>query len=71
MENNSDNNLYNDTDKQILKQAEDSLNPRIDRINEIIAYAKESNLKTIGIANCTTFIKEADQLECILLTCPL
>jgi uncharacterized metal-binding protein len=58
--------LYSDNDIQILKQAEDSLNPRIDRINEIIAYAKESKLKTIGIANCTTFIKEAERLECIL-----
>lgn len=66
MENYSFNSLYNDSDKQILRQAEDSLNPRVDRINEIIAYAKESNLKTIGIANCTTFIKEADQLEGIL-----
>lgn len=66
MEKNNLSALYSDKDIQILKQAEDSLDPRIDRINEIIAYAKESNLKIIGIANCTTFIKEADQLEWIL-----
>jgi len=58
--------LYSETDKLILKQAEDSLNPKIDRVNEIIAYAKESKISKIGIANCTTFIKEANQLEITL-----
>lgn len=66
MENNNFRALYSEKDIQILKQADDSLDPRIDRVNEIIAYAKESNLKTIGIANCTTFIKEANQLEATL-----
>jgi uncharacterized metal-binding protein len=66
MENSNFSALYSDKDKQILKQAEDSLDPRIDRVNEIVAYARESNLKTIGIANCTSFIKEANQLEVIL-----
>jgi uncharacterized metal-binding protein len=66
MENYSFNALYSDYDKQILKQAEDSLNPQIDRVSEIIVYAREANISKIGIANCTTFIKEADQLECIL-----
>jgi len=59
--------LYNDNDKQILKLAEDSLNPRIDRVNEIIGYSREAGIKKIGIANCTVFNKEADQLELILL----
>jgi len=67
MENNNFSALYSDTDKQILKQAEDSLNPQIDRINEIIEYAREAKIKKIGIANCTTFIKEANQLEDILM----
>jgi uncharacterized metal-binding protein len=58
--------LYNDSDKQILKQAEDSLNPSLDRVNEIIEYAKEAKITRIGIANCTTFNKEAAQLEVIL-----
>jgi uncharacterized metal-binding protein len=66
MENNSFNNLYNDTDIQILKQAEDSLNPHIDRVAEIIEYAKVAEINKIGIANCTTFNKEADRLEVIL-----
>jgi uncharacterized metal-binding protein len=66
MENNSFSSLYNDSDRQILKLAEDSLNPAIDRVKEIIEYAREAKIKTIGIANCTTFIKEANQLESIL-----
>jgi uncharacterized metal-binding protein len=67
MENNDFRSLYNDTDKQILKLAEDSLDPNIDRVEEIIAFAKESKLKKIGIANCTAFIREADQLEKMLI----
>lgn len=55
--------LYNNKDKAILKIAEDSLNPRIDRLQEVIAYAKEAKLKTIGIANCTAVRKEADYVE--------
>jgi uncharacterized metal-binding protein len=66
MENNSFNSLYNASDKQILKQAEDSLNPGIDRVNEIIEYAREAKILRIGIANCITFNREANQLEEIL-----
>jgi uncharacterized metal-binding protein len=60
-------NLYNQQDKQILKDAEDALNPKIDRVQEIIEYAKHTGMKTIGIANCTTFNKEADKLEEMLI----
>ena len=67
MENYSFNSLYSDADKQILKRAEDSLNPGVDRVNEIIEYAKEAKISRIGIANCITFIREANQLEAILL----
>ena len=67
MEANNFSTLYSDSDKQILKYAEDSLNPRIDRVNEIIEYAKVAGVKKIGIANCTTFNMEADQLEGILI----
>ena len=58
--------LYDEQDKQVLKIAEDSLNPRIDRVHEIIAYAKEAEISKIGIANCISFNKEAIQLEGIL-----
>lgn len=63
MENSNFSSLYSVTDKQILKLAEDSLDPHINRVEEIIAFAKESKLKIIGIANCTAFMREADKLE--------
>jgi len=66
MENNNFRALYSNTDLQILKHAEDSLNSQIDRVNEIIEYAKEAKINKIGIANCTTFIKEATVLEATL-----
>jgi len=66
MGNNDFGSLYSDADRQILKLAEDSLDPHLDRVNEIIAYAKEAKLKIIGIANCTAFLKEADKLQEIL-----
>lgn len=59
--------LYNNKDKRILRIAENSLNLSNDRIQEIIEYAKEANIKKIGIANCTTFTKEANILETILV----
>lgn len=55
--------IYTETDKKVLKDAEDSLDPRLDRVQEIVAFAKQANLKTIGIANCISFNKEADALE--------
>jgi uncharacterized metal-binding protein len=66
MENTDFKSLYNSQDKDILKIAEDSLNPRIDRVQEIIEYAREAGIEKIGIANCTTFNKEADILNTIL-----
>lgn len=67
MENNFFTDLYNEQDKKILKVAEDSLNPKLDRVQEIIEYAREAGFDSIGIANCTTFNKEADHLEKILI----
>lgn len=58
--------LYNEKDKDILKLAEDSLNPKIDRVAEIIEYATEAKIKRIGIANCIAFNREADILSKIL-----
>lgn len=58
--------LYNDTDKAILKTAEDSLNPHIDRVQEIIEYARAASIQTIGIAHCTAFRQEAENLREIL-----
>ena len=58
--------LYDEKAKNIMKTAEDSLDTHTDRVHEIISFAKESKIKSIGIANCTAFLKEADQLEKIL-----
>jgi uncharacterized metal-binding protein len=66
MENKDYTQLYTEKDKAILKVAEDSLDPKADRVNEIIKYCKEAGINKIGIANCTSFIREANQLENIL-----
>jgi uncharacterized metal-binding protein len=66
MENTDFKDLYNSQDRLTLKIAEDSLNPRIDRVQEIIEYSREAGINKIGIANCTTFNKEADLLNTIL-----
>lgn len=58
--------LYSDEDKEILKVAEDSLNPKVDRVDEIIAYCKEAGIKKIGIANCVSFNKQAERLTDVL-----
>jgi uncharacterized metal-binding protein len=58
--------LYTAADIAIMKNAEDSLNRKNDRIQEIIEYAKISKIKTIGIAHCTTFTKQANRLNEIL-----
>ena len=58
--------LYTKEDIEILKVAEDSLDPKTNRVNEIIEYCKEAGIRKIGIANCTSFIREANQLENIL-----
>ncbi|MCU0362603.1 MAG: DUF1847 domain-containing protein [Bacteroidales bacterium] len=55
--------LYSESDRKIMKVAEDSLDPQLDRVHEIIAYARKAGLKKIGIANCTAFTREADMLR--------
>jgi uncharacterized metal-binding protein len=59
--------LYTEQDRQILKIAEDTLDPSLDRVQEIVEYAKGANLRKIGIAHCITFNRESAQLEEILL----
>lgn len=58
--------LYSEHDKKIMKVAEDSLNPAIDRVDELIEFAKEASIERIGIANCISFEKEAGRLQQIL-----
>lgn len=58
--------LYTESDLKILKIADDSLNPKLDRVDEIIEYCKIAKINRVGIANCNVFNKEAEQLETIL-----
>ena len=66
MEERSYRHLYSDRDLNVLKTAEDSLDPKLDRVNEIVAYCKKAGIKKIGIANCISFEKQAKKLEDIL-----
>lgn len=59
--------LYTKRDKGILKVAEDALNPNLNRVQEIIEYARMAEISIIGVAHCTAVKKEADQLEKILI----
>lgn len=61
-------NCYSYDDKAIMKAAQDSLNRSNDRIQEIIAFARQSNYRKIGIAFCTSLTKEAGVFEKILLS---
>jgi uncharacterized metal-binding protein len=58
--------LYNEHDKQILKTAQDTLDPKVDRVQEIIEYSRGANIKKIGIAHCLAFNNESSGLEKIL-----
>lgn len=58
--------LYSDKDKQILKTAEDTLDPHLDRIQEIIEYARGAGIDSLGIAHCVSFNRESEMLESIL-----
>lgn len=66
MENPDFTTMYNPNDKRVMKVAEDSLDPKLDRVQEIIQFAREAGMNRIGIANCITFNKEAVVLEKIL-----
>jgi len=66
MEQKSYRHLYSEEDLNVLKIAEDSLDPKLDRVNEIVAYCKEAGIKKVGIANCISFEKQARTLENVL-----
>lgn len=55
--------LYSTADKEVLKLSEDIKDRSKDRVEEIMAYAKAAGIKHIGIANCISFQKIANQLE--------
>jgi len=55
--------LYKARDRELMKVAEDSLDPKVDRVDELMNFAKEAGIKRIGIANCISFEKEAEILQ--------
>ncbi len=55
--------LYNDTDIEMMKNAENALSMGKNRIVEIRNYAKLAGFKRIGIANCISLQKETNQLK--------
>ena len=55
--------LYNSSDIEMMKLAEDALTMGKDRIVEIRNYAKLAGYKRIGIANCISLNKETIQLK--------
>lgn len=66
MEQRSYKNLYSNADLNVMKVAEDSLDPKLDRVREIVAYCKEAGIRRVGIANCISFEKQARTLEDVL-----
>ena len=58
--------LYDEGDLAVMKIAEDSLDPNLDRVDEILAYCKEAGIKKVGIGHCISFKKQAKKLEDVL-----
>ena len=60
--------IYNDRELIIMKKSfEINYNKAFDRIDEIIAFAKNNNITKLGIAKCSELTKEAVKLENILI----
>ena len=55
---------YSNSDKELMLTIKNSLNKS--RLQELINFAKNSNFKKIGIANCLSMQKYADRLSEIL-----
>ncbi|MGF7139825.1 DUF1847 domain-containing protein [Roseimarinus sediminis] len=57
---------YNTRDREIMKYAEAAKNKQLDRVDELLAFASLAGIKTIGIAYCVNFRKQAESLSKIL-----
>jgi len=58
--------LYSDGYLTIMKSSEDSLDPKLDRVDEIIAYCHEAGIKRIGIVNGISIEKQVKHLQNVL-----
>lgn len=57
------NSNYNDDFRKIMKANLDSSNMSVNRVEEIFNFSKCAGFKSIGIAHCIIFTKEAKILE--------
>lgn len=55
--------LYDPSDLELMRLAQESTLPGQNRIEEIKAFARLSGIRKIGIANCIALQKEADLLK--------
>ena len=55
--------LYDNTDLEIMRNTDESTTSGQDRLEEIISFAKKSGIKKIGIAHCISMTKEAGKLQ--------
>jgi len=55
--------LYNSTDMQLMRAAEDSLLMGQNRVEELKLFAMQTGVKRIGIAHCVGMTKEAMKLK--------
>lgn len=55
--------LYSKEDLKLMRAAEDSLLMGQNRVNELIEFAKNTNVKKIGIAHCIGMTREAENLK--------
>ncbi len=58
--------LYDKNDIKLMQQAEDSLDPKVDRVDEILLFIQHAGIEKVGIANCISFENEAKNLKQIL-----
>ena|SRR5665647_1032517 len=55
--------LYTESDLKTMLAAEKGRIPGKNRVDELISFAEQSGIKRIGIANCISLQKEADDLK--------
>ena len=57
------NELYTKADIETMRAAEKGRLPGKNRVEELISFAEKSGVKRIGIANCISLQKEANELK--------
>jgi len=55
--------LYTESDIETMRAAEKGRIPGKNRVEELISFAEKSGIKRIGIANCISLQREANELK--------